>query len=333
MVIERYHPLFAADLADACSHFDSIASTLGNRFRTDVRIDKIPSDTQMRDILDPVEVDQLNECFADLFHELQRGGVLKKFFFLDGHYLLAIDGTGYFSSSNIDCPSCLEKIDKAGNTKYAHQMVAAVLVHPDQKEVIPLAIEPIVKQDGETKNDCERNATKRLLARIKQQHPKLKLIVTEDGLSSNAPHINDLRSYGYHYILGAKPGDHLHLFKAVIDAGDQGQLHSLTTAHLNAKGLTSETQWVEQMPLNASHADLSPVVSNGAGKGGPSPQSVGTDAQRGLIICVQELSRTLRIDSDGPLFPPDAACAFSPDGPGTERQGEHRYERLQSADL
>jgi len=216
MVIERYHSLFAADLADACSHFDSIASTLGNRFRTDVRIDKIPSDTQMRDILDPVEVDQLNECFADLFHELQRGGVLKKFFFLDGHYLLAIDGTGYFSSSNIHCPSCLEKIDKAGNTKYAHQMVAAVLVHPDQKEVIPLAIEPIVKQDGETKNDCERNATKRLLARIKQQHPKLKLIVTEDGLSSNSPHINDLRSYGYHYILGAKPGDHLHLFKAVI---------------------------------------------------------------------------------------------------------------------
>jgi len=45
------------------------------------RIDKIPSDTQMRDILDPVEVDQLNECFADLFHELQRGGVLKKFVF------------------------------------------------------------------------------------------------------------------------------------------------------------------------------------------------------------------------------------------------------------
>jgi len=220
------------------------------------RIDKIPSDTQMRDILDPVEVDQLNECFADLFHELQRGGVLKKFVFLDGHYLLAIDGTGYFSSSNIHCPSCLEKIDKAGNTKYSHQMVAAVLIHPDQKEVIPLAIEPIVKQDGETKNDCERNATKRLLARIKQQHPKLKLIVTEDGLSSNAPHINDLRSYGYHYILGAKPGDHSHLFKAVIEAGDQGQVHSLTTAHLNAKGSTSETQWVEQMPLNASHADL-----------------------------------------------------------------------------
>ena len=220
------------------------------------RIEKIPSDTQMRDILDPVEVDQINECFADVFHELQRGGVLKDFVLVEGHYLLAIDGTGYFSSSNISCPSCLEKTDRAGNTKYAHQLVAAVLVHPNRKEVIPLAIEPIVKQDGESKNDCERNATRRLLLRIKKQHPKLKLIVTEDGLSSNAPHIADLRSAGYHYILGAKPGDHAHLYEAVIDAGDNGKLHQITTKHLDKKGSTSGTQWAKRLPLNASHPDL-----------------------------------------------------------------------------
>ncbi len=41
-------------------------------------------------------------------------------------------------------------------------MVVAVLVHLDRKEIIPLAIAPIVKQDGETKNDCERNALKQL---------------------------------------------------------------------------------------------------------------------------------------------------------------------------
>ena len=78
-------------------------------------------------------------------------------------------------------------------------MVVAVLVHLDRKEVVPLAIAPIVKQDGETKNDCERNATQRLKARIKQQHPKLKLTVTKDGLSRNSPHINDLRSYGFQF--------------------------------------------------------------------------------------------------------------------------------------
>ena len=144
----------------------------------------------------------------------------------------------------------------AGNTKYAHQMVAAVLIHPDRKEVIPMAIEPIVKQDGQTKNDCERNATRRLLARVKRQHPKLKMVVTEDGLSSNAPHINDLRSHGYRFILGAKPGDHQHLFESVIDAGDNGKLYSVKTTHLDKKGSTSESQWAKQVPLNASHAEL-----------------------------------------------------------------------------
>ena len=37
MAIERYHPLFATDLADACSHYDTIEITLGDRFRTNVR--------------------------------------------------------------------------------------------------------------------------------------------------------------------------------------------------------------------------------------------------------------------------------------------------------
>jgi hypothetical protein len=40
---------------------------------------------------------------------------------------------------------------------YYHHLLGAVLVHPDRREVIPLAPEPIVKGDGDTKNDCERN--------------------------------------------------------------------------------------------------------------------------------------------------------------------------------
>ncbi len=38
MATERYHPLFAVDLANACSYYDSIADTLGNRFRANVRL-------------------------------------------------------------------------------------------------------------------------------------------------------------------------------------------------------------------------------------------------------------------------------------------------------
>jgi hypothetical protein len=92
------------------------------------------------------------------FFEVQRGGLLKDFVFADGHYLLAIDGTGYFCSTNISCPHCLVKNRKSGKTEYSHQLVAAVLVHPSKDVVIPIAVEAIIQQDGSNKNDCERNA-------------------------------------------------------------------------------------------------------------------------------------------------------------------------------
>lgn len=38
MATERYHPLVAVDLRDACSHYDAIAGSLGNRFRRNVQI-------------------------------------------------------------------------------------------------------------------------------------------------------------------------------------------------------------------------------------------------------------------------------------------------------
>jgi hypothetical protein len=89
-------------------------------------------------------------------------------------------------------------------------MLGAVLVHPDHSAVFPLAPEP--KQDGARKNDCERNAAKRLLADLRRAHPHLKLIVVEDGLASNAPHIRQLQELNLRFILGAKPSDHTHLF-------------------------------------------------------------------------------------------------------------------------
>jgi hypothetical protein len=71
-------------------------------------IDAIPSDTTMREILDGIDIRSLNETFADIFYELQRGNVLRGFVFQDNHYLLAIDGTGYFCSTKIHCAECLE---------------------------------------------------------------------------------------------------------------------------------------------------------------------------------------------------------------------------------
>ena len=80
----------------------------------------------------------------------------------------------------------------------------------------------IIKQDGQTKNDCERNA-KRFFEQLRKDHLHLKLILNEDDLSPNAPHIRDLKKYNLHYILGVKPKDHKFLFNLVQDAIQDGR--------------------------------------------------------------------------------------------------------------
>jgi hypothetical protein len=115
--------------------------------------------------------------------------------------------------------------------------------------------EPIVKQDGTEKNDCERNAAKRLIAKLRQDHPHLKLIVTEDSLSSNAPHIETLQDHALHSILGVKEGDHALLFQQVEAAEHAGRV-TYYERHDRAAGLVHRFRFVNDVPLNASNADV-----------------------------------------------------------------------------
>jgi len=217
-------------------------------------IARVPSDTHMREILDPVEPQQMRPLFNAVFRQLQRGKALESFVFHRGCYLLSLDGTGYFSSSSIHCHSCLEKVDKrTKEVTYQHQMLGAVTIHPDHREVIPFAPEPIVKQDGTRKNDCERNAAKRLLRQIRREHPHLKLIVVEDGLASNAPHIRELQSLNLHFILGAKPGDHDFLWEQVLAAWDADRV---TTISWTEGQVLCELSFINDVPLNESNQDL-----------------------------------------------------------------------------
>jgi hypothetical protein len=209
----------------------------------------------MRDILDPVEPESLRPLFKHVLRALQRGKALEDLVFVEGHYLFALDGTGYFSSQQIHCASCLETHHHNGTVTYRHQMLGAVLIHPDRREVIPLMPEPIRKQDGTEKNDCERHAAKRFIAKLRQDHPHLKVIVTEDSLSSNAPHIQFLQDHDLHYILGVKEGDHAGLFAHVAAAEHAGRVTYYERDDAET-GVRHRFRFVSDMPLNASHADL-----------------------------------------------------------------------------
>ena len=134
-------------------------------------------------------------------------------------------------------------------------MLGAALIHPDRREVMPLMPEPIVKHDGTEKNDCEREAAKRLIVQLRQDHPHLPLIVTEDSLSSNAPHIQVLQEHNVHYILGVKEGDHAPLCAQVAVAAQAGRV-TYYDRDDSETGLRQRFRFVSNVPLNESHIDL-----------------------------------------------------------------------------
>ena len=219
-------------------------------------IERAPCDTALRERLDEVDPRELRGVFKRVFAQLQRGKGLEGFTCLGGHYLLSVDGTGYFSSSSVHCEHCCEKHHRDGRVTYFHQMLGAVVVHPEQREVFPLAPEAIVKGDGARKNDCERNAAKRLLEDVRREHPHLKLIVVEDGLASNGPHIKLLKSLDMRFILGAKPTDHKALFEWVQATERMNTGAVKYVEHTDEHGVHHRFRYLNAAPLNDTHCEL-----------------------------------------------------------------------------
>lgn len=197
-------------------------------------IKDIPSDTQMRVRLDEIDPDELHAAFDAVFREVQRGKLLEPYAYLDGHYILAFDGTGMQSSQDLSSDICIKKVSKkSGVTNYQLQLLGACIVHPDRKEVIPLAPEPISNKDGQLKNDCERNSSKRKLKKFRESHPNLKVMVTEDALFANAPHIRDIKKYNCKFIIMVKETNNTWLFNSMSECISQNDYitHEMIDPH------------------------------------------------------------------------------------------------------
>ena len=217
-------------------------------------VQRIPSDTHLREMLDPIETDYFRPFFTSLFSYVQSSKRLKKFEYFKEGYLAPVDGTGHFASSKIDCPECCVKKADSDNPQFYHQLLAICLVKPGQKEVLPLMPEPIIKQVNASKNDCEKTALKRLLENVSREHPKLKLVLTFDDLYSDGPTIKMVQSYGYSFIIVAKDSDHAALVEAVDALDSKGEVNRYE--YVDEKGYRHWFRYVNGVPINKSHKDV-----------------------------------------------------------------------------
>jgi hypothetical protein len=214
-----------------------------------------PCDTRMRERLDPVSPESLRPSFTLVFRQLQRGKALEPRAFLEGHSLVALDGTGSFASKTMHCAAGLPKEHHNGSITYYHQMLGAAILPPDGRAVIPRMPEPIVKQDGTQKNDGERQAAKRFIPKLRQDPPPLKVISTADALRAHAPHLETLHDYGGHSILGGKAGAHASLFKQGQAAEAAGGV-TYEERHDRAAGMGHRLRFVNHLPRHGARADV-----------------------------------------------------------------------------
>jgi hypothetical protein len=187
-------------------------------------VHEVPSDTQMREILDVVPVELLRQALPELFEKVRRAGWATEFKstvpsgYHQGDYYTAMrDGSDYFHSTKIQCAGCLHRTDTSGAGHFYHTVVSATLVKAGSHRVLPMDVEEVRNSDGQDKQDCELNAAKRLLSRLRQEQPQIPLRVGGDDLSCHEPFIAQLRDLRLHHVLVCKPTSHVELYEWVED--------------------------------------------------------------------------------------------------------------------
>lgn len=184
-----------------------------NNAQTLFGVEQLPCDNQVRTRLDPLAPSHLEPVFVEIVKGLEQHHMLDSFRVLGEHLLVALDGTTYFSSKTLHCPHCLTRPLSNGPTLYYHSAITPVIVCPGHPEVIALPPEYSMRQDGETKQDCEQEAGKRWISKHAQAMAPHQVTLLGDDLYSKQPFCALALHQGFHFILTCKPDSHATLYE------------------------------------------------------------------------------------------------------------------------
>ena len=161
-------------------------------------IDQVPSDPHIRNLLDPIAPEHFAAPFWRVFEHLCDGDYLPGYQGHFGGWLLAVDGTDYFSSQKIHCPQCTVRVVNE-RTYYSHTLVAPLLVAPDQTRVIALEPEFARPQDGGEKQDCELRVAECWLDRNTAHFGSATVTLLGDDLYCHQPFCERVLAAGWHF--------------------------------------------------------------------------------------------------------------------------------------
>ncbi|MEK7716740.1 MAG: ISNCY family transposase [Pseudomonadota bacterium] len=221
-----------------------------NNAQSFFHIAEIPSDNQVRQMLDPVPPQSLYPVYDQIYERLREHGIIQSFRGVNNSTLIALDGTWYHSSKKIHCPCCSHLEHANGEITYYHSAVTPVIVAPGQSEVIALRPEFITPQDGHTKQDCEIAAAKRWLEQNATRYLQGPVTLLGDDLYAHQPFCRRTLLHGYHFLFTCQPESHATLYQWVnlLQPGpDLGSLKLRVKA--GSQWHTHTYRWARQVPL------------------------------------------------------------------------------------
>ncbi|WP_313165526.1 transposase family protein [Sedimentibacter sp.] len=215
------------------------------------KIENIAHYDTINNFLEKLEISELNNVKVGMVKRLIRNKSFYQARMRENQWIVILDGTGLYHFREKHCENCLVKeiIDKEGNKKkvYYHNVLEAKIIIAENI-VISLGTEFIENESEDVdKQDCEINASKRLLKRIKEEFPKLKICILGDSLYAVESIIDICKDSDWNYLLRCKEGRQKNLimdYRYVLESGEYGEKKNILEEE---KGTAKYVNHVEEI--------------------------------------------------------------------------------------
>lgn len=172
-------------------------------------LESIPHADTLARLLERIEVEEIQSSMIELLKSLMKS---KKFrnLLINRKYLVAVDGSQkFFREYQWQVEALKRRVGEAKTPQYYVYTLDVVLVL-DNGAVLPVITEILDNKDwieGQTKQDSENKAFKRLAPKLLKIFGKGKVTILGDGLYANGPVMEICRKYKWDFMLVLKENE------------------------------------------------------------------------------------------------------------------------------
>lgn len=193
-------------------------------------LDDIPHYDTINDVFENINIDELRYIQKYIAYTIIRSKMFDRLRY-KGKIQVVVDGTSLVTFNYKHCDHCLVDSHSDASITYKHYVLEAKIIFGSfvlsiDSEFIENPNPDVVKYK---KQDCETKAFKRLASRLKKNFPKLKFIITADGLYSSSPIIKICENNNWNYIFRLKsefPKTITQDFEGIIEYHNETKLNN-----------------------------------------------------------------------------------------------------------